>query len=71
MISLLLKKNGVFKNDPKETIEVCNNYHINVVETTSGKRLPSIRNPNSQSQDRATVKRSLNLTKTIHVKKKF
>ena len=57
MISLLLKKNGVFKNDPKETIEVFNNYHINVVETTSGKRLSSIRNSNSQSQDRATVKK--------------
>ena len=37
MIALILKKNGVPKNDLKETTKVFNNYYINIVETTSGK----------------------------------
>ena len=34
-----------------------NKYYINVVETTSEKRPSSFGNPNSQSHDRATVKK--------------
>ena len=48
MIALLLKKNGVLKNDLKEKTEVSNFNFINIVETTSGKRPSSIGNPNSQ-----------------------
>ena len=44
--SITLEENGVLKNDPKETTEVFNNYYINIVETTSGKRPFSIGNPN-------------------------
>ena len=54
---ITLEENRVLKNDPKETTEVFNNYHMNIVETTSEKRPSSIGNPNSQSQDRATVKK--------------
>ena len=36
--SITLEGNRVLKKDPKETTEVFNNYYINTVETTSGKR---------------------------------
>ena len=65
--STTLEENGVLKIDPRKTTEVFNNYYINIVEAPSGKRPSSIGNPNSQSQDRATVKKLLNLTKTIRV----
>ena len=55
--SITLEENGVLKNDPTETTEVFNNYYVNIVETTSGKRPSSIANPNSQCQDRGTVKK--------------
>ena len=65
--SIILEENGVLENDPKETTEVFNDYCINIVETTSGKRSSSIGNPNFQCRDRATLKMSLNLTKIIPV----
>ena len=68
--STTLEENGVLKIDPKKTTEVFNNYYINIVEAPSGKRPSSIGNHNSQSQDRATVKKLLNLTKTIKALKK-
>ena len=55
-VSITLEENRVLKSDPKETTEVFNNYYINIVETTSGKRHSSIGNTNSQCQDRAIVK---------------
>ena len=55
--SITLEEKGVLKNDPKETAKVFNKYYINVVETTFEKRPSSFGNPNSQSQDRATVKK--------------
>ena len=55
--SITFEENGVLKNDSTETTEVFNNYYINIVETTSGKRPSSIASPNYQWQDRATVKK--------------
>ena len=40
-------------NDPKETTEFFQNYYINFVETSSGKRPSSIGNPSFECQDRA------------------
>ena len=54
--SITLEENGVLKNDPKETTEVFNNYFINIVETTSGRRPSSIGNSNFQCQDRKSLK---------------
>lgn len=65
--SITLEENEVLKNDPTETTEVFNKCSINIVETTSGKRPSSIGNRNFQCQGRATVKKSLNLTKPIQV----
>ena len=65
--SITLEENRVLKNDPKETTEVFNNYYINIVETISGKRPSSFGNPISHCQDRAIVKKSLDLTKIIPV----
>ena len=53
--SITLEENGVLKNDPKERVEVFNNFYVYTLETTSGKRPYSIDNPYSPSQDRATV----------------
>ena len=63
--SITFEENVVLKNDPKEATEVFNNSYINIVETTSGKWPSSIGSHNSQYQDRATIKKSLNLTKII------
>ena len=63
--SITLEENWILEDDPKETTKVFSNYYINIVETTSGKRPSSISNPNSQCQDRATVKKSLNPTKIM------
>ena len=52
---ITLEENGILKSNPKETTEVSNNCDINIVETTSGKRTSSIRNPNSQCQDKPAV----------------
>ena len=53
--SITLEENGVLKNDPKERVEVFNNFYVYTLETTSGIRPYSIDNPYSPSQDRATV----------------
>ena len=67
MIAPLLKKTEFLKSTRKKKTEVFNNYYINIVEAPSGKQPSSIGYPNSQSQDRATVKKLLRLTKTIKV----
>ena len=59
------KKKRVLKNNRKE--RVSNFNFINIVEATSGKQPFSIDNPNSQCKVRATIKNSLNFTKTIPV----
>ena len=52
--SITLEENGIFKNDLKETTEVFNNYYINILETTSGKRPSSV--DNSEEDINKTVK---------------
>ena len=58
--SIALEENGIFKNNLKETTEVFNNYYINILETTSGKRPSSV--DNSEEDINKTVK-SLNANK--------
>ena len=58
--SITLEENGIFKNDLKEKTEVFNNYYINILETTSGKRPSSV--DNSEEDINKTVK-SLNANK--------
>ena len=36
--NITLGEYGVLKNNPKQTTEAFNNYYINIVGTTSGKR---------------------------------
>ena len=67
LLMIPFEENGVLKNDPEETTEVFNNCYINIVETSSAKRPSSIGNPNSQCQDRTSVKKSLNFTKITPV----
>ena len=61
--SITLEENRVLKNYTKETADVFNNFYINIAEATSGKQPSSIGNPNSQSQDRATVKKIIESNK--------
>ena len=53
--SITAEEKGVFKSNTKETTEVFNNFYVYIAETTYGKRPSSMGNPNSLSQDRATV----------------
>ena len=53
--SITTEEKGVFKNNPKETTEVFNNFYVYIAETTYEKRPSSIGNPSSLSQDRGTV----------------
>ena len=66
-MTLLLKKTDSLKRPAIETTEAFNNYYINIEENTSGNQPSSIGNLKSQCQDRASVKKSLKLTKTIPV----
>ena len=48
---ITLEGNGDLKNDTNETTEVFSNCYVNIIEITSGKRLSSIGNCNSECQD--------------------